>query len=224
MSKINIPRPCRNAFPQTVWAILVFALLIAGLPVQADESKEDQYLQIYNLIQQGDSLSKNGQSEKALIKYRQAQTALQNFQRVYPDWNTKVVSFRSNDLAQKLNVSASQGAGTSAGKDSTGGTQVTLVDAGVEPRKVLRLHPAAGDKSTLTMTIKMGMEMKVGETETPAVKMPAMKMVMNTSIKSVSPEGDIAYDMELVEASVAEDPDVMAQVVDAMKKSTEGLK
>jgi hypothetical protein len=224
MSKINTPRPCRNAFPQTVWAILVFALLTAGLPVLADESKEDQYLHIYNLIQQGDSLSKNGQSEQALTKYRQAQTALQNFQKTYPDWNAKVVGFRSNDLAQKLSAPGSAPQGAGAGKESTDGTQVKLVDPGVEPRKVLRLHPSSGDKSTMTMTMKMGMEMKMGEMETPAVKIPAMKMVMNTSVKSISPEGDIAYDMELVEASVAEDPDAMAQVVDAMKKSLEGLK
>src|ERR1051326_1234665 len=80
--------------------ILVLALL--GPSLSQPEGPDDQYVRIYNLIQEADTLSNSGQSAQALAKYLQAQSALQQLQRGYLDWNPKVVSFRLNYLAARI--------------------------------------------------------------------------------------------------------------------------
>src|SRR5438270_12898240 len=77
------------------------ALLATALLAHAD-GVDDQYVRIYNLIQEGDSLSSTGKPVEALGRYSEAQTSLQKFQQMYPAWNTKVVAFRLNYLAAKV--------------------------------------------------------------------------------------------------------------------------
>src|SRR5437870_8692486 len=77
------------------------ALLATALLAHAD-GVDDQYVRIYNLIQEGDSLSTTGKSAAALARYSEAQSSLQKFQQMYPAWNTKVVAFRLNYLAAKV--------------------------------------------------------------------------------------------------------------------------
>ena len=71
--------------------------------MRADEA-DDQYMSIYGVIQQADSLSATGKDDAALAKYRAAQKALQTFQHGYPAWNAKVVSFRLSYVAEKIAV------------------------------------------------------------------------------------------------------------------------
>ncbi len=86
------------------------------------------------------------------------------------------------------------------------------------------MQPKAGDQQTLVLTLKLGMETKVGETQTPAIKLPAMRMTMDVTVKEVTPEGDIRYEMVLGEAQVMEEPDAMPAIVDAMKQALAGSK
>ena len=82
--------------------LLLFLWLAAGLlPAQAD-GPDDQYVNIYGLIQAGDKLSASAQPSAALPNYLAAQTALQQFQKINPDWNPKVVNFRLNYVAAKI--------------------------------------------------------------------------------------------------------------------------
>ena len=83
------------------FALVLMALLAAASAALA-QGPDDQYVRIYNLIQEGDSLNNSGQNSPALAKYLEAQSALQKFQRGYPEWNTKVVTFRVNYLAGKV--------------------------------------------------------------------------------------------------------------------------
>jgi len=78
---------------------------------------------------------------------------------------------------------------TAAGADTATATPVKLIEPGTEPRKMLRLHPNPGDKQTLSMTVKMAMETKVGEMETPAVKIPTITMSLETTVKGVAENG-----------------------------------
>ena len=78
---------------------IVLTLLV--VPIAWAEGPDDQYVNIYTLIQQADALS-GSQPTQALSKYLQAQSALQKLQRTYPDWNGKVVSFRLNYLTLKV--------------------------------------------------------------------------------------------------------------------------
>jgi len=86
---------------------LLAALLVAGILSAQAQSPEDQYVRIYNLIQQADALNGNGQFPQALPKYLEAQSALQRIQKVSPEWNPKVVNFRLNYIAEKIDAGPS---------------------------------------------------------------------------------------------------------------------
>src|SRR2546423_14255407 len=81
--------------------VIAFVVLVAAFRARAD-AIDDQYVRIYNVIQEGDSLSGGAQTADALAKYNEAQTSLLRFQRTYPAWNTKVVAFRLNYLAGRM--------------------------------------------------------------------------------------------------------------------------
>jgi tetratricopeptide (TPR) repeat protein len=79
--------------------ILVF---MAGLFSARAQSADDQYIGIYDEIQQADALANSGDSQPAIVKYVDAQSQLQQFQRVFPDWNPKLVTVRLKYLADKI--------------------------------------------------------------------------------------------------------------------------
>ncbi len=71
-------------------------------PAFAQADADDQYLMIYSLLQQGDNLADSGQPQRALTQYAEAQTELQQFQKVFPDWYPNIVNFRLKYLAEKI--------------------------------------------------------------------------------------------------------------------------
>ena len=81
----------------------VVVLLFLLVPCVLADGADDRYVQIYNLIQEGDSLGASKPVE-AVAKYTEAQTALLKFQKVYPAWNDRVVNFRLNYLASKITI------------------------------------------------------------------------------------------------------------------------
>ena len=212
-------------------ALIAFALLLAPATTQAqNQSPDDQYLAILTQIRQADSLLTNNPA-RALTKYREAYDALERFRRTYPERNQKTVAYRTKYLTDKINVlsqpaaeSAEAGTNQPSGTPGSGaGMQVKLVEPGGEPRKVLRLRPKAGDKQAVAMTMKLAIAMKMGEMETP-MKLPPMNMAMDSTIKSVAPNGDISFEMVVTDAGVAEDPDVLPEVANAVKASLGGVK
>src|SRR2546427_5059060 len=128
--------------------LVLGALLMALGPAQAEEP-EDQFLRIYNLIDQADALSANGQTGPALVKYRGAQAGLINLRRTYHNWNEQLVSFRMDYVAGKIaalsETSASAATAATTSATMTSG-QAKVLEAGGEPRKVLRLDPKPGEK------------------------------------------------------------------------------
>jgi Flp pilus assembly protein TadD len=66
------------------------------------QSPDVRYVQIYNLIQQADSLNQGGQNRQAAERYLEAEEALKNFKKLYPSWNEKVVNFRLAYLGEKV--------------------------------------------------------------------------------------------------------------------------
>jgi len=85
------------------WIFVLAGLLATLAPAQA-QGPDDQYVQIYNEIQQADSLSSSGQPREALAAYVEAQKALQRFQKGYPDWNAGVINFRLGYVAEKISA------------------------------------------------------------------------------------------------------------------------
>src|SRR5690348_7655567 len=84
----------------SVLAIITF-LAMAICPARADDP-EGQYLHLFDLILQGDTLKKNGQIDNALAKYREAQVGLAKYQRTYPERNAKSVAYRMNYVTAQI--------------------------------------------------------------------------------------------------------------------------
>jgi hypothetical protein len=80
---------------------VLMALALALAPRAAAAEPEDEYARIYALIQEADTLG-SSQPAQALTRYKAAQTALQQFQKLHPDWNRRVVSYRLNYLEFKI--------------------------------------------------------------------------------------------------------------------------
>jgi len=211
--------------------LLVLALVLGFCLLAQADVGDDQYLQIYGLIQQADELNSSGKAALAKAKYQEAQTALKSFKSDYPNWNVKLVTYRLSYVVQKL-AALSEKPRTAIGTDaseaqsatSTATSQVKLLEAGAEPRKVLRLHPNPGDKQTLRLTLKMSIETKMGEMQSQAMKLPAMTMNMDTTVKGVSDKGDITYDLMMGDTTLADDPGGNAQLGELMKAALGGVK
>ena len=82
---------------------LATVLLLAGLltTARAQQEADERYLRIYNLIQQGDGLAGTKPAD-ALATFNTAQRQLQQFQKIFPDWNPEIISFRLNYLGEKI--------------------------------------------------------------------------------------------------------------------------
>jgi tetratricopeptide (TPR) repeat protein len=91
-------------FPDVKKSVVIVGLaLLVGLPrVFAQQNSDDQYIAIYNQMQQAETLESAGQPRQALAGYTQARADLEKFQTAFPDWNQKIVSFRLDYLAQKI--------------------------------------------------------------------------------------------------------------------------
>lgn len=220
-------------------SLLVLALLFVGLSSVLAEELDDKFLRIYATIEKADTLAKNGQTNLAKARYQEAQTALRELKRNYPTWNAKAVAYRLgyvDDKITALTQPASPPADdrTGAGKPEATSTansgalvanaQVKLLSPGAEPRQVLRLHPKPGDRQTLTITIKLAMDMQMGEAPSQPMKMPAMTMVVDLTVKDVAANGDIAFETVLGDISVTDEPGVLPQVAEAMKTALGGAK
>ena len=82
---------------------LLVLILAALLPrARAQAGPDDQYVVIYSLMQQADSLDNSGQSRQALAQYVQLQDELRKFKEIYPDWNPRIVNFRLKYLEEKI--------------------------------------------------------------------------------------------------------------------------
>ena len=85
------------------YAVLAMFLLVAGLTAaRGQQNADDQYIVIYGLIQQADTLAGSGRPQAALTQYADAQQELAKFEKVYPSWNPKIVNFRLSYVAGKI--------------------------------------------------------------------------------------------------------------------------
>jgi len=92
--------------------LVIVVLGVALLPARG-EGPDEQYVRIYNLIQQADALNTSDRPA-ALAKYLEALTALQAFQKMYPTWKVKVVNFRLDYLSSKVSEATGKAPSASA--------------------------------------------------------------------------------------------------------------
>ncbi len=236
--KVILSQSRRRASASFLSVLLVSVPLIApGAARVADP--EDQYVTIVNVIEQADSLSSKGQASSAAVKYRQAYADLVKFAKANPRWNPQVVSFRLEYLAGKVGELTEKPAAPAAQSPAAPGTnsvaqassstqpagaQLKVLEPGAEPRTALRLHPKAGDKQRMSMTLQMSVEMKMGQMQNPPMKFPPMKFSMDITVQNVTPEGDIAYEAVMGEAMVGEEAGGNPQMAQAIKTALSGVK
>ena len=77
-------------------------LLLAALPDARAAVVDDQYVEIYGVLEEADKLGGSSQPRAAVTKYLEAQAGLKRLQSDYPDWNSKIVTYRIQYIAQKL--------------------------------------------------------------------------------------------------------------------------
>ena len=191
---------------------------------------DDQYLKIYRAIENADALATAGKTAQAITNYQQADKALKEFRRTFPNYSPKLVGYRLNYVSDKiarLNAPAPDVSTNAAVKiTDPNQPQWKLSNPGAEPRTVLRVQPQAGDKQTVVMSIKMGMGIELpGQPEPQEVKLPAMKMTLNTEVQSVLENGDIVYSIAYGDVEVAEDAGTpeMAQALKGALGDLSGL-
>ncbi len=85
------------------WILALLICLSPLAPARAD-GPNDQFVDIYTLIQQADSLNQSGQIPAAADKYQKALNGLKTLQGGFPSWNKDVVQFRLDYVAEKLNT------------------------------------------------------------------------------------------------------------------------
>jgi Tfp pilus assembly protein PilF len=113
---------------------LLLILLLSIVGASQVRGQDDQYVLVYNLIQQADTLSQGGQNREAADKYREAQTVLKRMQSSYPLWNADVVKFRLNYVQEKLQTAPSAATATGIAATPRPGTST--------PAPIRREEPA----------------------------------------------------------------------------------
>jgi tetratricopeptide (TPR) repeat protein len=81
--------------------LTLLACLVVALGAHA-QGPDEQYVRIYQLIQDADRLNDLGDKRTAAARYVEAQQALSRFRGIYPGWNERVINYRLNYVATKL--------------------------------------------------------------------------------------------------------------------------
>ncbi|NMB75253.1 MAG: hypothetical protein GYA21_08995 [Myxococcales bacterium] len=89
---------------------------------------------------------------------------------------------------------------------------VKVLDPGAEPREKLRYRFAAGKRSDLEMVMRMAMNMTMGDTATPQIKLPGISMSMSIDHKSIQENGALRYEFKLEGAKTLPTANVLPQV------------
>ena len=74
----------------------------AAVAAQAQQEADEKYIAIYGVVQQAESLADTGDPKAALASLLDAQAQLQQFQKIYPNWNPGIISYRLDDLGKKI--------------------------------------------------------------------------------------------------------------------------
>jgi tetratricopeptide (TPR) repeat protein len=82
---------------------MMCVMLCLGFTTQLHAATaDDDYLPIYNRIQEGERLLRGGRSSEARQRFLDAQAELEALRRAHPTWNPNVVQFRLDFIASRL--------------------------------------------------------------------------------------------------------------------------
>src|SRR5258706_4654833 len=81
---------------------LIGALYLTATLLAQAQSADERYVWIYSLIQEADGFKEKGTKGEAAQKYAEAQGLLKELQKLYPEFNPKVVNYRLGYVANQL--------------------------------------------------------------------------------------------------------------------------
>jgi tetratricopeptide (TPR) repeat protein len=116
------------------FSALAAAGLVATAPLVHAIGPDEDYISIYQMIEDGDQLLSLNQTATARAKFQAAQAALKKFKAAYPTWNEKTVEFRQQYVAEKLSKLAPAAAPT-APAAPTPTTKPAVTDPAAELRQ-----------------------------------------------------------------------------------------
>ena len=214
--------------------VLFAAVLSAAAQSSQDQQIPDvQYIHIMTIIDRADALRLAGHMDAAKVKYNEARTNLLNFRAHNPLFDPKTVAYRLNEVTTWVEARPPVPASSSADESKpmpapVAKSPVKLLNPGAEPRAVLRLHPTAGDKQTVIMTLKTKVTMPPpppGGAAAPAMpSIPPITIPMDITVQSVTPSGDINYTTVMGEPGIVEDTNTPPQMAQAMKAAMAKIK
>lgn len=101
--------------------------------------------------------------------------------------------------------------------------QVELLDAGNEPRQELRFRPTKGSVQKVTFIMQMDMTTSVNGQAIPGAKLPSQKFTLETTVRDVSPEGDVTMDFKYTDVGLIDDPANSSPVAELIEKNLKPL-
>jgi tetratricopeptide (TPR) repeat protein len=189
------PPDCQNMIccyfvPMKFFAAFAILLAIALPQARAQQTPDDQYVAIYSAIQGADSM---GNSREALAGYIAAQGGLQKFQKLYPDWNPKIVNFRLNELSEKITALTAQFPATNASPQTmpapstVSATNIILPAAGADVESQLREQAQVLQSENTVLAAKL----KEALAAQPATIDPRELEKAQAQIESLMKENDL---------------------------------
>jgi tetratricopeptide (TPR) repeat protein len=198
--------------------LVCFVLACAAAHAQGPD---EQYVRIYQSIQEADRLSDMGDQRSAAAKYVEAQQGLTRFRTIYPGWNERVINYRLNYVATKLApiTAALAGQGVPAPASTNTNTASVPLDTASRP---MTNAPTAAPPISLppTTVLPMSAEFdRVRELQAQIERLKADNKTLGAKLKEalsaqpamVDPR-DLAKAEERIRALLKENELIKAQV------------
>ena len=207
---------------------ILMGLLLAmasGPLASAADGPDDQYVRIYNLLQQADELNRVGQKREAYEKYLAVQTGLKTLGTAFPEFNQRIVQFRLNYVADKLTLFGPPPAplaapvGTTAASDQTAVEKPDKTPLATEGQEALKIK-ALTDEVQRLGTEKAMLEAKLREalSAQPATVEPREVAKAEERIRGLLKENELLkLSLEQEKTKLGKTP--AAAEVESIKKS-----
>ncbi|HYG33908.1 MAG TPA: tetratricopeptide repeat protein [Clostridia bacterium] len=213
---------------------LVLLVVFALQPIVHAQSLDDQYVQVFNLIQEADDLYNNAPGQ-ALAKYVQAQSALERIKKGSPTWNIRVIDFRLTYVASRiaaLSAKAPEAAAVATdGTNKQPATAQSPPSSGAPADWQLQLnsfkeqvHQLQADKVVLETKLKEALALQPAESD------PRELAKAEEKIKALQKENDLLKTgleqakSESQTAAVPKASEQNVQEMDALKAENQLLK
>lgn len=204
--------------------VSLFAVLLSAGLLALGQGLDDEYVQIFRMIEEADGLSSSAPNQ-ALAKYLDAQTALDRLHKGSPDWNTRIVNYRLTYLANRIATLSANNPGAAAAQPQTGtvppATKASPAPAAAPAAAPAnwqaqlnglndQLRQAQADKSLLEAKLKEALALR------PAAADPAELAKAEDRIKELQKENDL---LRVTKANQESAPAVDPRALDQARQS-----